>query len=92
MHRHGEEVSNFFGIGMTKALKVYQEFNGNTLPKKIIVYRDGVGDGQIEYVKEVIRDDPPAIRLCWLSFVPSTRIESGLGNVNHQKRYGVPLR
>lgn len=35
-----------------KALNKYKEHN-KTNPQRIIVYRDGVGDGQIEYVKFV---------------------------------------
>eukprot|EP00092_Neocalanus_flemingeri_P024564 GFUD01026642.1.p1 GENE.GFUD01026642.1~~GFUD01026642.1.p1 ORF type:complete len:216 (+),score=80.19 GFUD01026642.1:86-649(+) len=34
---------------ITKALRKYNEINGN-LPSRIIMYRDGVGDGQINYV------------------------------------------
>ncbi len=37
---------------LTKALHVYREHNG-AYPKRIIVYRDGIGDGQIQAVKEV---------------------------------------
>merc|ERR1712098_90818 len=34
---------------ISKALRKYQELNSN-LPSRIIIYRDGVGDGQIQYV------------------------------------------
>ena len=34
------------------ALKRYKEVNGQ-LPERIIVFRDGVGDGQLEMVKGV---------------------------------------
>ncbi|ETN70491.1 piwi domain protein [Necator americanus] len=35
-----------------KALNKYYQCNGKTLPEKIFLYRDGVGDGQIPYVKD----------------------------------------
>lgn len=33
------------------ALRKYQEIN-STLPDRIIIFRDGVGDGQLQYVVE----------------------------------------
>ena len=36
---------------LTKILRKYNDLNGN-LPSRIILYRDGVGDGQIPYVVE----------------------------------------
>lgn len=50
-HKNGEEMSNNIALQMVKALRCYRELNG-TLPKKICIYRDGVGDGQIEYVHQ----------------------------------------
>jgi len=38
-------------VAMSKALRKYQELNGS-LPARIIMYRDGVGDGQIETVRD----------------------------------------
>ena len=35
----------------TAALRKYQEIN-NDLPERIIIYRDGVGDGQLKLVVE----------------------------------------
>ena len=37
---------------MTAALRKWKEVNG-CLPSKIIIYRDGVGDGQLNEVKTV---------------------------------------
>lgn len=48
-HVNGEELSNEFGMNMKKALRRYKEVNG-TLPEHIVIYRDGVGDGQIPHV------------------------------------------
>jgi len=49
-HKSGEELSNEIGINMIKALRKYQMHNNEALPSRIIIYRDGVGDGQIPYV------------------------------------------
>lgn len=48
-HTNGEELSNDFGFNIIKAVKRYQELN-NELPKDIVIYRDGVGDGQLHFV------------------------------------------
>ena len=42
-----ESLSTFF----TASLKKYHEVNG-VLPERIIVYRDGVGDGQLGAVSQ----------------------------------------
>ena len=31
----------------------YKKMNNGDTPKKVIFYRDGVGEGQIRYVKEI---------------------------------------
>ena len=49
-HKTGEELSNEIGLNLVKALRKYQEANEDALPTRIIIYRDGVGDGQIPYV------------------------------------------
>jgi len=46
-----QEISDQLKICMTGALKKYHEVNGE-LPERIIVYRDGVGDGQLRQVFE----------------------------------------
>lgn len=50
-HTSGEELSNDFALNLIKACKTYQEIN-KKLPDRIIIYRDGVGDGQLQYVIE----------------------------------------
>lgn len=50
-HATGEELSNDISLNVIKAIKKYQTVN-KALPDKIIVYRDGVGDGQIPYVHD----------------------------------------
>ncbi|XP_044590639.1 piwi-like protein Siwi isoform X1 [Cotesia glomerata] len=49
-HRSNEELSNEFSLNMVKAIRKYSEMNGGSLPARIIIYRDGVGDGQIPHV------------------------------------------
>ncbi|GFT86538.1 piwi-like protein Siwi [Nephila pilipes] len=46
-----EELSNYVNVNLTQALKKYKEINSCT-PDMILYYRDGVGDGQVPYVKE----------------------------------------
>lgn len=48
-HTNGEELSNDFALFLLNACNVYKRVNG-ALPEKIIIYRDGVGDGQLPYV------------------------------------------
>lgn len=48
-HRDGQELSNFLSMGVIAALKQYQAVHGK-LPARIMFYRDGVGEGQTNYV------------------------------------------
>jgi aubergine-like protein len=50
-HRTTEELSNELSNDLLMALYKYKQHNG-ALPARIIVYRDGVGDGQIQYVHQ----------------------------------------
>ena len=50
-HRNNEENLQQIKACLAKALKEYHSVNGKN-PGRIIVYRDGVGDGQIPQVKE----------------------------------------
>lgn len=55
-HKDGQEMSTNITTHMAQALKSYfRRHNG--LPERIFFYRDGVGDGQIEYIhtQEVIQ-------------------------------------
>ncbi|XP_055592753.1 protein piwi-like isoform X3 [Uranotaenia lowii] len=51
-HSNGEELSNFMSLNIVKALRAYQSCYQGTLPKHVIIYRDGVGDGDLKYVNE----------------------------------------
>ena len=46
-----QELQDNLLPNLTKMLRKYNEINGQ-LPSRIILYRDGVGDGQIPYVVE----------------------------------------
>nr|XP_018904509.1 PREDICTED: protein piwi-like [Bemisia tabaci]XP_018904510.1 PREDICTED: protein piwi-like [Bemisia tabaci]XP_018904511.1 PREDICTED: protein piwi-like [Bemisia tabaci] len=50
-HKDGGELSRDFSLQMAAALRQYKQAN-NALPERIVIYRDGVGEGQIPYVKE----------------------------------------
>lgn len=50
-HKSGEELSNSFAVSLRMALQEYFKSVGK-LPTRIIIYRDGVGEGDLAYVKE----------------------------------------
>ena len=48
-HTSGEELSSDLSLNLIKAIQQFKLYN-NALPKKIVIYRDGVGEGQVPYV------------------------------------------
>lgn len=52
-HTSGEELSNYLTANVAKALHKYREYNGGALPQRIVIYRDGVGEGDIPTVCEL---------------------------------------
>jgi aubergine-like protein len=50
-HHNNEELISQMKVCITSALRKYFDENKKN-PNRIIVYRDGVGDGQIEFVRE----------------------------------------
>lgn len=50
-HTNGEELSNHLSTNVGQALREYHARHG-TLPDRILFYRDGVGEGQTNYVYE----------------------------------------
>ncbi|XP_050093639.1 protein aubergine-like [Anopheles aquasalis] len=59
-HGKGEELSNFMSATVAKVLRAYQrEFGQDRLPRRFLVYRDGVGDGQL---KQVVEHEVKAIK------------------------------
>lgn len=59
-HNH-QELCQGLNVCLTAALKKYHEVNG-TLPDRIIIYRDGVGDGQLE---SVFQTEVPQLKSCF---------------------------
>jgi aubergine-like protein len=49
-HKNAEEASENLAVSVLRALHKYKLNNQGQLPARIIVYRDGVGDGQIPYI------------------------------------------
>lgn len=49
-YRDGNEMNVGLAKHMDKALQIYKETSGGALPEKILFYRDGVGEGQIQFV------------------------------------------
>ncbi|XP_068908412.1 piwi-like protein Ago3 isoform X2 [Tenebrio molitor] len=45
------ELGDFFKVAFTKALKYAKERTGS-YPSKVIIFRDGVGDGQLDHCKK----------------------------------------
>lgn len=50
-HSSGEDISTEFSLNVVKVLHDYRNKYGR-LPAHIIIYRDGVGDGQLMYVRD----------------------------------------
>lgn len=50
-HTNGQELSDEFSVNLVKALHCFRNLN-NCLPTQIVIYRDGVGEGQISQVFE----------------------------------------
>jgi aubergine-like protein len=67
-HSSNTEVSNNVNSSLMNGLVKYQQEN-KCLPERIFVYRDGVGDGQIQFVYE---HELRAMREGLKSFWPST--------------------
>lgn len=50
-HEYEEEISNNFAAFILLACHQYKKIHG-VFPERILIYRDGVGDGQLSYVYE----------------------------------------
>ncbi|KAL2751064.1 piwi-like protein Siwi isoform X3 [Vespula maculifrons] len=49
-HKKDEELSNDIASHICKFISAYRDNNGNRYPEYIIIYRDGVGEDQLELV------------------------------------------
>lgn len=50
-HTDGDELSQTFAVNIHKAVMAYRMQNNN-LPSHILIYRDGVGEGQVPHVMQ----------------------------------------
>ncbi|CAA98113.1 Piwi-like protein 1 [Caenorhabditis elegans] len=64
-HENPTQLGNNLTHFVRKALKQYYDSNDQTLPSRLILYRDGAGDGQIPYIKntevKLVRDACDAV-------------------------------
>lgn len=51
-HLKGQEISNEVALNMTMSLKAYRAEHG-ALPVRILFFRDGVGDGQLQQIVDI---------------------------------------
>lgn len=72
-HNSSDELSNDLTISVTKALQEYRKSHG-TLPSRILLYRDGVGDGQI---RQVFEHEVKVLKERLESIYRSAKIETG---------------
>jgi aubergine-like protein len=49
-HESRDELTGKMATDITKCLMAFKTVNGDQLPDRIIMFRDGVGDGQLNYV------------------------------------------
>lgn len=50
--RDSDGLTNDFSMNVIRALHAFKEING-ILPKRIFIYRGGVGDGQLSYIRDI---------------------------------------
>ncbi|XP_058864602.1 piwi-like protein 2 isoform X2 [Acipenser ruthenus] len=79
-----EEIINGFRICLLASLQKYFEVNHN-LPEKIVVYRDGVSDGQLKAVEDF---EIPQLLKCFETF---PRYEPKMAFIVVQKRISTTL-
>jgi aubergine-like protein len=80
----GEEMSKELGTVMTKAIENFKKANGGNPPKNIILYRDGVGEGQTRAVCTVEMEQINAA-------IAATGAESKVVYLNVNKRINTRI-
>jgi aubergine-like protein len=73
-HDRMEEISSQMSVNLLEAVTAYRKCNNNETPERVIIYRDGVGDGQLEHVfsvelkklKEALAGVGPNIKLTFV--------------------------
>lgn len=88
-HNRGEELSSFISTNIVKALRAYQQqFGTGVLPRRILMYRDGVGEGQLGHV---VRHEVNAIKKRLAEVYVNSEFKSQLTIVVVNKRINTRL-
>jgi aubergine len=99
-YRDGNEMNRSLAQHMAKALAIYQEECGS-LPEKIVFYRDGVGEGQVQYVMQqevnplltklafLYGDEEPKFAYIIVNKRINTRVFSKYGNLHANPKPGT---
>lgn len=99
-YQNGNEMNHQLAHHMKKALETYKKACG-TLPEKIIFYRDGVGEGQIQYVhekeikpllqelKKVYCDEEPKLAYIIVNKRTNSRFFKKLGSMHTNPKPGT---
>lgn len=99
-YQNGNEMNVGLAQHMKKALDIYKEESG-CLPEKILFYRDGVGEGQIQHVKkqevepliaklrEVYGDDDPKLAYIIVNKRTNTRLFKSVGSSMNNPKPGT---
>jgi aubergine len=76
-HRNGEELSNELSLNVTKALREFRNLH-NTLPAKLLIYRDGVGDGQVRELQILASQGSFSKLVCFSRSITCTNTKSSI--------------
>lgn len=77
-HANGEELSNSLTNQLRQAILCFRSENGNKVPSRIILYRDGVGEGDIPYV---FNHEVEQLKKMLIEFYPKSKEECVDGHV-----------
>ncbi|XP_056639087.1 protein argonaute-3 [Diorhabda sublineata] len=91
-----KELSDHMRIAFKKLLEAWSKEN-RCFPKNIVIIRDGVGDGQLDYCKQyeieqieqVLRELELDIKICFI--IVQKRINTRVFSVNRDGNFGNPL-
>ncbi|KAG5672135.1 hypothetical protein PVAND_002289 [Polypedilum vanderplanki] len=97
-HQNGQEIAGNIAIHFQQALITFKREHG-TLPDRIIFYRDGVGDGQIEFVhtyevqkiRDVLKTNYGEIKPKFAFVIVSKRINTRFFEIHQQGQYENPV-
>lgn len=90
IQRRGQEISDTISPPFRQALEKYMEVN-RCLPKQIFIFRDGVGDGQLEHVSKVELDQYQKIIDAMMKTIPDPGYVPKITAVIVQKRINTKI-